>query len=354
MGTQKRITITGIIIICLLVAACAPPPRNNVVTIGMVISPDEYGLNILKGAQLAVTEVGLENVRFFVEKSSCDAQKAADSIAEKLISLRKVQVIIEGVCSELAIALTPVAAEQNTVMISAVLSSTSALSSPWVFRTIPSDGAEAAFAADLLVQQKHKNAAIIYQNDEGGTAAKNTFEQKLASQGGRMVAAESFEKESLKFVDQLEAIADSAATAAYITIPSPASAKLFLQQRQERGLSIRVYGSKWFKSSEVLKLREAAQGLMVISPRLGNVGFITKYNETYGEEPGLFAAQGYDAYKALAQVLQQGARSSEEIRKALLNIEFQGASGLIDFDERGEVGANFEVYVVSEGRFEPQ
>ncbi len=340
------------VILLLLLVGCASPPQNKVVTIGIITSPDQYGMNVLKGAQLAVEEAGLENVRFIVENSPCDAHQA-EALAEKFISLRKVQVILEGVCSDLAIALTPLAAEQNTVMISAV-SSTSALSSPWVFRTIPSNSAEAAFVADLLVQKKHKNAAIMYQNDAERTVVKNIFGQKLAAQDGTMVAAESFDKKSLQFVDQLETIADSAATAVYITVPSPALAQLFLRQWQERGLSIKVYGSKWFKSSEVLELGGAAEGLAVISPRLGNVGFITKYKETYGEEPGVFAAQGYDAYKALASVIQQGARSSEEIRKALLTIEFQGSSGFVNFDERGEVAGNFEVYVVGKGKFEPQ
>ncbi len=352
MGTQKRMILAAMIIFLMLLVACSPLPRNNQVTIGIVISPDEYGLNVLKGVQLAVQETGLEKVRIVVEKSACGAHNAGD-IAEKLISLYRAQIILEGVCSDVARALTPLAAEEKVVLISAV-SSDATLSSPWMFRTIPSDSAEAVFAADLLLQQKQRKVAMIYQNDESGISAKNTFAQKLAARGGTMVAEDSFEKGSLQFVDQLETIADSEATAAYIALPSPTTARLFLQQRQERGISIPIYGSKWFKSSEVSELGEATERLTVISPRLGNVGFITKYKETYGEEPGVFAAQGYDAYKALASVIQQGARSSEEIREALLSIEFQGSSGFVNFDERGEVPGNFEVYVVKEGKFEPQ
>ena len=152
------------IILFLLIVSCAPPPRNNVVKIGIVISPDEYGLNVLKGAQLAVKEAELANVRFFVEKSSCDAQNA-DSVAEKLIFMRKVQVIVEGVCSDLATGLAPLAAENKVVMISAV-SSASALSSTGMLRTIPSDTVDAAFAADFLIQKKQMNAAMMHQNEE--------------------------------------------------------------------------------------------------------------------------------------------------------------------------------------------
>ena len=338
------------IILFLLIVSCAPPPRNNVVKIGIVISPDEYGLNVLKGAQLAVKEAELANVRFFVEKSSCDAQNA-DSVAEKLIFMRKVQVIVEGVCSDLATGLAPLAAENKVVMISAV-SSASALSSTGMLRTIPSDTVDAAFAADFLIQKKQMNAAMMHQNEE--IYARDVFAQKLASQGARMVLAKSFEKNSIQFEDQLEAIADSEATALYIIPDSAKTARLLLKQRQERAISIPIYGSKWFKTKDVLELGDAAQGLTIISPRLGNIGFITKYTEKYGLEPGLFSAQGYDAYKALALAIQQGARSSEEIRKALLNVEFIGASGFIDFDEQGEVGANFEVYVVKDGKFELQ
>lgn len=349
---QFRIII-GIVILFLLVVACAPLlRRNNIVVIGIVISPDEYGVNVLKGAQLAVKEAGLEKVRFVVEKYPCDVQKAG-TIAEKLIILHKAQVILEGVCPDLAMVLTPLAAEHQVVLLSAV-SSGAESSSPFFFRIIPSHTAEAAFAADLLSRQGYAKAAILHLNNEDGRQFRNIFEKEFLDRGGKIVAAESFEKGSAQFENQLEAIADSEATALYILSDSPHSAKSFLRQRQERGISMRIYGSNWFKTDEILKLGSVAEGLTIISPRLGNVGFITKYKGLYGEEPGIFAAQAYDAYKAIALTVQQGARSSEEIRKALLNIEFQGSSGLINFDDKGEVGENFEVYVVNEGKFEPQ
>ena len=339
-----------ILVLFLLIVYCAPPPRNNVVKIGIVISPDEYGLNVLKGAQLAVKEAELANVRFFVEKSACDTNNA-DSVAEKLIFMRKVQVIVEGVCSDLATGLAPLAAENNVVMISAV-SSASALSATGMLRTIPSDTMDAMFAADLLVQKKQMNAAIMHLNEE--IEARDAFAQKLASQNARMVRAESFEKNSIQFETQLEVIADSEATALYSIPDSSKTARLLLKQRQERAISIPVYGSKWFKTDDVLGLGNAANGLTIISPRLGNIGFITKYTEEYGIEPGLFSAQGYDAYKALALVIVQGARNSDEMREALLKVEFIGASGFIDFNEQGDVGANVEVYVVEDGKFELQ
>ncbi len=318
-------TLKGILIalLFLLVAACAPLQQNKMATIGIIISPDEYGINVLKGAQLAVKEAGLERARLVVEESSCDVRKA-DALAEKLITIHKAQVIFEGVCPKMAGALMPLAAENKVVLMSAV--STAYLTSPFFFRTIPDDGAEAVFAADFLKQQGHTKTAT----------------------------AELFSANAQDFGRQLEAIADTEATAIYAIADSPASAKLFLRQRQERGLSIKVYGSKWFKNGEVLKLGEAAEGLTIITPRLGNVGFITKYKELYGKEPDLFAASGYDAYKALALAIQQGARTGEEMKEALLTMEFAGSSGIVNFDENGNIAGSFEVYVVKEGKFEPQ
>lgn len=312
------------VILFLLIVACTPLPQNKIVTVGIVISPDEYGINVLKGAQLAVKEAGLEKVRLVVEKSSCDEQKA-DALVEKLIIIHKVQVILEGVCPELAAVLTPLAAEKEVVTISAV-SSAPELSSPYFFRVIPTDKAEAAFVADLLARQGHTQVATT----------------------------ELFSAKAQDFGSQLEEIADTEATALYVITDSPTSAKLFLQQRQERALSIPIYGSKWFKTEEVLELGDAAEGLTIITPRLGNVGFMTRFKELYGLEPGLFAAQGYDAYKALALAIEPGARSGEEIRKALLKVEFQGSSGTVNFDENGNIAGSFEVYVVKEGKFEPQ
>ncbi len=324
MDTLKAIMM---VFLFLGVVSCAPLQQNKIVTIGIVVSPDEYGINVLRGIQMAVNETGLEKVRLVVQKAKCDAS-AVESIAEKLMILQKSSVIIEGVCPELATKLIPLAAEKEVVVVSAVSSAVGApnLSSPFFFRTIPSDEAEAVFAANLMKQQGHTKTATI-----------------------KLIGAESS-----NFGKQLEAIADTEITALHVMADSPLAARQFLRVRQQRALSIPIYGSKWFNTEEILELGEAAEGLTIITPRLGNIGFIAKYTKEYGVEPGLFAAQGYDAYKTLATAVQQDARSGEEIRKALLTMEFPGSSGTVDFDENGNVAGSFEVYVVKEGKFELQ
>jgi len=46
-----------------------------------------------------------------------------------------------------------------------------------------------------------------------------------------------------------------------------------------------------------------------------------------------------------------GATTPVEIKDNLYNVQFDGASGNIVFDDKGEVSGNYEVYVVSDGAF---
>ena len=86
---------------------------------------------------------------------------------------------------------------------------------------------------------------------------------------------------------------------------------------------------------------------------VGNIGFITKHQKEYGSEPGPFAAQAYDAYRALAEALKAGATTGEQIKEKLAAVEFDGASGHIKFDVNGDVSGNYDLYVVEEGKWVP-
>ena len=179
--------------------------------------------------------------------------------------------------------------------------------------------------------------------------------EKFPALGGEVVASESFERGSVDVKALLTKIKSSGADAVYLISNSPDSAIAALKQIKELGLSAAVYGSEGLKGSAIIdEAGRAAEGLIVTSVSSGNIGFIRKYREAYGEDPGPFAAQAYDAFKAVSLAISQGAATGEEFRDALQELSFDGASGRIDFDGNGDIEGNYEVYVVEEGEFVPR
>lgn len=62
--------------------------------------------------------------------------------------------------------------------------------------------------------------------------------------------------------------------------------------------------------------------------------FIQKYTDKYGEAPKGFSAQGYDAAYLLVQAIEEaGSTDKAAVVEAMKNIQFDGVTGHIIFDE---------------------
>lgn len=359
-----------LLVALLLLGACALSPQpttgkavakttgRETITIGFMapLTGDaaSYGLSILKGAQLAVKEIGLENVKLVVEDSKCDPKEAVSAV-NKLISVNKVVAIVGEVCSGATLAAAPIAAQHKVIMVSPASTSPKLTQEAWVFRTVPSDALQGAFGVELAAKKGYQKMAILYSNEEYGLGFNNVLKEKFPKSGGKVVASEPFERGTVDLRTQLTKIKDSDAEAIYIISNSPDSSVAALKQIKELGITATIIGSEGLKSDDILQgAGSAAEGMILTSVSFGNIGFLTKYQREYGEDPGPFGAQAYDAYKAIALAVQQGSDTGEKIKKALENIEFQGASGPINFDPAGDIAGNYEVYVVTDGKFEPQ
>jgi ABC-type branched-subunit amino acid transport system substrate-binding protein len=58
--------------------------------------------------------------------------------------------------------------------------------------------------------------------------------------------------------------------------------------------------------------------------------FVDEYSETFGVEPGVFSAHGYDATRLVLTQLAAGANTREGVRNGILHTQaFPGASGVI-------------------------
>ena len=365
MNTHKKMMVSIVVMVLLMVlllVGCVPSQqeKNKGIVVGFMgpMSGDaaSYGLSILKGAQLAVNELDLKNVKLVVEDSKCDPKEAVSAI-NKLISVNKVQVIVGEVCSGATLATAPIAAQNKVVMVSAA--STSPKITPagdYIFRTVPSDAHQAAFGAELLYQRGHKKLAVLYSNEEYGVGFNEVLKRIFPLLGGEVVASEPFERGDVDLRTQLTKVKSSGADAVYIISNSPDSAAAALKQIKEMGLKVKIFGSEGLKSQAVLEgAKGAAEKMILTSVTSGNIGFMTKYKAMYHEEPGPFAAQAYDAFKATGLAIKEGAKTGEEIKNKFASVQFNGASGNVAFDANGDLAiASYEVYIVENGKFEPQ
>ncbi len=331
-------------------------PATQQVVIGFIapLTGDAaaYGQSILKAAQLAQKEMNLQNVRMISEDTRCEAQGAVTAV-NKLLSVDNAQVILGDVCSGPSLAVAPIAQQHGVAMVSASATSPALTKEPNFFRTIPSDSLQGAFAASLVKEKGYNTLAIIYSNEDYGKAFHDVLKAEFEKQDGKVVDSEAYERSETDLRSYLTKVKATHPDALFVIGNSPDAMVAMLKQIKELGMTQPIFGSEAFKAQEILDgAQGAADGLMVSSVSLGSQEFHDKYVLEYNSEPGPFAAQGYDAFKAIGTAIQSGAHTAAQIQDALYNtVKFDGATGSIKFDAQGEVGGNYVVFVAKNNAF---
>ena len=68
------------------------------------------------------------------------------------------------------------------------------------------------------------------------------------------------------------------------------------------------------------------------APKIQN--FLKSYKNTYNEDPSAFSALGYDAVYIIKKAVENaGSTDKKDIVNALKNIEYDGITGYLTFDE---------------------
>lgn len=359
MNTSLKKVLGGSIAVLLMGAGCLSGGAGggSSVVIGVMapLTGDAavYGESTQRGVELALADSGLENtVTLAVQDSRCDAKDATNAV-NSLINIDGTQAIVGELCSGATLAAAPVAEENEVVLVSpASTAPTVTEAGEYIFRVIPSDALQGAFGAELVAGDGYTRLAVLYVNDDYGTGFQQVLAEQFPSQGGTVVAAESFGAGDTDLRTQLTKIRAANPDALYIISNSPDAAIAGLKQVKELGLSVALYASEGLKSQDVVDgAAGAAEGMVVSSVSPGNEAFATAYTQAYGEAPGPFAAQAYDAMTAILDAVEAGATTGPQIQAFLDGYAFTGVTGELAFDENGDVAGVYEVSVVENGAF---
>lgn len=312
--------------------------------------PASYGKSVKKAVELAQKDLD-QDIELIFEDSKCKG-KAAASAAKKLINVDKVEAIIGELCSSATLAAAPIAQQNKVPLISPASTAPEVTDQgDYIFRVIPDDSKQGKFGAELVSKDGNERLAVLYVKDNYGTGFNDVLKKEFPNQNGEIVESTAFKKGSTNLQTQLTKIKAANPDSIFIISNSPDSTVAALEQIRELGIEADIYGSEGLKGEDTFKAGDAAEGLKITAVTSGSEEFIQAHKDEYDSEPGPFAAQGYDAYSAIAKTVDQGANSGTEIKNKLFELNFEGASGDIEFDENGDVPGNFRVLQVKDGEF---
>ncbi|MGE0527030.1 MAG: penicillin-binding protein activator [Bdellovibrionales bacterium] len=120
---------------------------------------------------------------------------------------------------------------------------------------------------------------------------------------------------------------------------------------------VRLLGTNVWHSSELLrrgqKNVESAFFVdtdLIHNPVFQNSKFVSQYRKAFGEEPGLFEAQGYEAGLLLRRMIEDGERTRSDLADALSSVRrFEGVSGPIAMNQNREFVRPLNAFMVRDG-----
>jgi len=369
---KRLLLLVAILALLIPAAACGGKTEEQAETIkiGVVLelSGDlgPMGGRMLDGARLAVDEINAaggvlgKQVELVEEDGKTDPAAGLDRV-KKLIEIDGVQVIIGPMISGTSKLAIPLAKEYEVPLItmSATAFELSEMDgTEWFFRTCLLDDAQGRVLADVVYDGGYTRLATIVLNNLYGKGVQSALVEALEEKGwtGEVVAEVEYDEAKKDYLTELGQIRDSDPDVVLLVSYADDGIIIF-KQALEMGLDNIAwlgcdgnYGSGLFKEPQSAEFMEKA---IVAGTRTVGFGtnydqFVTDYTAKYGEAPEIYCDTTYDAVWAAAKAIEAaGVYDGAAIRDALATLSFEGASGPISFDAKGDRSSGaFELWGV--------
>lgn len=377
---MKRLRTTIIILIVLtlavFVAIIHKKDGKGEIRIGAILPLtgdfSSHGVDAQRGIALAVEKANQKsdvNDRVISVLYEDDQMQPSIgvSVFNKLVTINKVQVVVGGIGSSVALSIAPIAEKKHIVFISPTASSPNLTEAgKYIFRLWPSDTYEGNVMAGFAYKELDiKKAAILYVNNDFGQGIKDIFADKFKSFGGKILTQESYNEKATDFRTQLAKIGELNPEAIYLPGYYQEIGKILIQIR-EMGLNAILLATTPIENPALIEIAgDASNDLIYTRPKFNPsdpteayVTFSSAFEAKYGVKPGIAAAYAYDTMGvvlyAIEHVQTKETLTGSSIQEQLANIRnFNGATGVFSFDENGDVIREFSIWTIKNGEFIP-
>ncbi len=247
----------------------------------------------------------------------------------------------------------------------------------YLLRTCPSDAWQGEAMAEIAYEELGaETTASFYLNDDYGQGLSDVYVESFENLGGEVLAEEAFEPQQPSYDSELQSVLEDEPDLLMIVAFPESGEQIF-----------RDYYSDFDTGEDILvpdglieddlpaNVDNPMENVTGTAPSARGPGldaFTEMYEDEYGTSPGVFNAQAYDATSVLILATLaageiDGPAISEHVREVAQNggeevgpgnleeavemaangddIEYQGASGVVEFDEAGDqVAVTYDIY----------
>lgn len=315
-----------------------------------------YGEHARNAVELAREKVEKEfGVVFDVQYEDSQIKPAlAASAAQKLISVEGVNFVI-GFSSGETLAVCPILEREKRILLSSGSSPAITGCGEYTFRNYPSDVFQGKALAQKIAERGLRTVALLYINNDYGNGLRNEFIKNFA---GAIPLDEGHTPQTHDFRTSVAKL-KSRKPEAVVLISQIAEASRLLDQLQEQGVLVPIFGSEALKDDALFasvkpdSLKNLSVLFTAAYDGLEATTFKRDYTVRFGKDPGAFADYVHDNVLVLAKALQNCKKADMEcVKNKLYSTELTGATGAISFDRSGDVQDKpYELYRIENGAF---
>jgi len=384
--------MSALSVVMLAGAAQAEPLRVGAL-MPMTGDLQAYGESSRNGVELAIQEINAaggvmgELVELEVSDTQTEPQAGVDA-AQRLVSINGVSAIVGALSSGVTIPVaSSVTSSEGVPQISNASTSpvmTDLDDNDFLFRTVPSDAFQGIALAEVAAEKGIESAAVLYINNDYGEGLADAFESAFEARGGEVVGLSGYEPGLASYRGDLGQVSDGESP--LLLIGYPENGQTILRQALEGGHFSAFMFTDGMKSPQIVE----NLGAQYLNGSFGTAAearddtdaarhFNSAYESAYGEVPPVpYIDTAYDA-AYLISLAAVSAESTEpaairdhlravndpdgetvgpgdfaeavELLEAGTAINYQGASGPVDFDDNGDVGGTFAHWEIRNGEY---
>ena len=371
---SKQFANFFVLIISLFLSGCFRPPQMDDVYKIAVVAPQSgpyslLGESIINGAELAVEKAnkngGINGRKILLVKEDDGGLVGEGAFfAYRLTRTEMVLGVIGHLNSDISI---PASEFYTRAMVPEISPGSTSpyftereATKGYVFRTIGRDDTQGKLLADYVLKKGFSRVAILYNDRAYGKILAGEFAKSLKNSTSNIKPQIVFysmievgKKDYGSFVSQLSSYKPEVVFLA----GEHDDAGNLIRDFSKYGLGMTQFiGGDGIDNEEFIQLGgKNTEGSVVISPApIIDKEFISEYTEHFKKEPIGYAANSYDATNILINGIRKiKVRDSEKIAKEIAaTMDFQGVSGIISFDENGDLTSpGFVLSKVVNGKF---
>lgn len=316
------------------------------------------GTSQRNGALLAIKNAP-PSVKITAEVTDTGASpEGATTALERALSRGKVSAVAASMLGTQMLAMLPIALENKVPL--ATVSGTADITeknNPYVFRFFPGDAvAKGAHVRYVLEELKKKRVALVHQTTAYGQSGRRHIVELLKKSGVEPVMEEALDV-SVKDMSTVIAKVQAAKPDVVVLHLHGGPSALFIKQAAAARVDVPIIAGSGLSQPSTVALLEPGELKGVCaetnaSPLAGGAPemdkFLAQYRAEYKTDPDGFAVGQYDATSMIIDAVAKGAKTPEDIRRALSSGSYKGLAMTYKSDGKGNM-ANSAVVICYDG-----